>query len=49
VELVDRSLCLLKLSEGEERFAREAAWTTKTGKSPSKVPTHAIETIVAGK
>jgi hypothetical protein len=49
VELVDRSLCLLKLSEGEERFAREAAWTTKTGKSPSKVPTHAIETTVAGK
>jgi isoamylase len=49
VELVDRSLCLLKLSEGEERFAREAAWTTKTGKSPSKVPTNATETTVAGK
>jgi isoamylase len=44
VELVDRSLCLLKLSEGEERFAREAAWTTRTGKAPSKVPTHATET-----
>jgi hypothetical protein len=49
VELVDRSLCLLKLSEGEERFAREAAWTTKTGKSPSKVPTHATETTIAAK
>jgi len=49
VELVDRSLCLLKLFEGEERFAREAAWTNKTGKSPSKVPTHATETTIDGK
>ena len=49
VELVDRSLCLLKLSEGEERFAREAAWTTKTGKSPSKVPTQTTETTLDGK
>jgi isoamylase len=39
VELVDRSLCLLKLCEGEESFAREASWTTREGKSPSKVPT----------
>jgi glycogen operon protein len=49
VELVDRSLCLLKLSEGEERFAREAAWTTRTGKAPSKVPTHATEATIDGK
>ena len=49
VELVDRSLCLLKLCEGEERFAREPAWTTRTGKSPSKVPTHATETTTDGK
>jgi glycogen operon protein len=49
VELVDRSFCLLKLSEGEERFAREAAWTTRTGKSPSKVPTHTTETTIDGK
>jgi hypothetical protein len=49
VELVDRSLSLLKLSEGEERFAREAAWTTRTGKSPTKVPTHTTETTIDGK
>jgi isoamylase len=49
VELVDRSLCLLKLSEGEERFAREAAWTTKAGKSPTKVPTQTTETTINGK
>jgi hypothetical protein len=49
VELIDRSLCLLKLCEGEERFAREAAWTTSTGKSPSKVPTHTTETTSDGK
>ena len=49
VELVDRSLCLLKLCEGEERFAREPAWTTRTGKSPSKVPTQATETTTDGK
>jgi glycogen operon protein len=49
VELVDRSLCLLKLSEGEERFAREAAWTTKAGKAPTKVPTHTTETKTDGK
>jgi isoamylase len=49
VELVDRSFGLLKLCEGEERFAREAAWTTKTGKSPSKVPTQTTETTIDGK
>jgi glycogen operon protein len=48
VELVDRSLFLLKLSAGEERFAREASWTTKTGKSPTKVPTQTTETISDG-
>jgi isoamylase len=48
-ELVDRSLCLLKLCEGEERFAREASWTTRVGKAPSKVPTHTTETISDGK
>ena len=49
VELIDRSLCLLKLREGEDRFAREPAWTTREGKSPSKVPTHATEPIIDGK
>jgi glycogen operon protein len=49
VELVDRSLCLLKLSEGEESFAWEASWTTKAGKSPSKVPTITTETTDDGK
>jgi isoamylase len=49
VELDDRSLCLLKLCEGEERFAREASWTTKAGKSPSKVQTHTTETTSDGK
>ena len=44
VELVDRSLCLLKLCEGEESFAREASWTTRAGKSPSKVPTKTADT-----
>jgi glycogen operon protein len=44
VELVDRSLCLLKLCEGEESFAREASWTTREGKSPSKVPTKTTDT-----
>ena len=44
VELVDRSLCLLKLCEGEESFAREASWTTREGKSPSKVPTKTADT-----
>jgi hypothetical protein len=39
----------LKLCEGEERYAREAAWTTKTGKSPSKVPTQTTETTTDGK
>ncbi len=38
VELVDRSLCLLKLCEGEERFAREAAWTTQDRKITFKGP-----------
>jgi isoamylase len=38
VELVERSLCLLRLSAGDETFAREASWATKAGKSPSKVP-----------
>jgi isoamylase len=39
VELVERSFCLLQLSEGEETFAQEESWTTKTGKAPTKTPT----------
>jgi isoamylase len=38
VELIERSLVLLRLSAGEEALAREAAWTTREGKIPSKVP-----------
>ncbi|HZC58699.1 MAG TPA: glycogen debranching enzyme GlgX, partial [Chthoniobacterales bacterium] len=49
IELIDRSLCLLKLGEGDDRFAREPAWTTREGKSPSKVPTHATESTIDGK
>src|ERR1700731_1190312 len=49
VELVDRSLFLLKLSAGEERFAREASWTTKTGKSPKTDPTQTTQTTIAAK
>ncbi|HEY0792005.1 MAG TPA: glycogen debranching protein GlgX [Chthoniobacterales bacterium] len=39
IELPDRSLCLLRLSSGDESFAREESWTAKEGKAPSKVPT----------
>jgi glycogen operon protein len=49
VELIDRSLSLLKLSEGEDRFARQPSWTTREGKAPSKVPTQAAEPTVDGK
>jgi isoamylase len=38
VELVERSLCLLRLCAGEETFARETSWATKAGKSPTKTP-----------
>ena len=43
VELIDRSLVLLRLSAGEEALAREPSWTTKEGKIPSKVPTASSE------
>ena len=49
VELVDRSLCVLKLSEGQESFAREESWTAKAGKSPSKVPSKPSEPVTDGK
>ena len=49
VELVDRSLCVLKLSEGQESFAREESWTAKAGKSPSKVPSKPSEAVTDGK
>jgi isoamylase len=49
VELVDRSICLLKLCEGQESFAREESWTAKTGKSPSKVPSKPTEMVADGK
>jgi len=49
VELVDRSICLMKLSEGQESFAREDSWTAKAGKSPSKVPSKPAETVTDGK
>src|ERR1700730_4409885 len=39
VELIDRSLVVLRLSAGEEALAREPSWTIKAGKTPSKVPT----------
>ncbi len=38
IELIERSLVLLQLSEGEENFAQEESWATKTGKAPSKTP-----------
>ena len=43
VELIERSLVLLRLSAGEEALAREPSWTTKEGKIPSKVPTASSE------
>ncbi len=43
VELIERSLVLLRLSAGEEALAREPSWTTKEGKIPSKVPTASTE------
>lgn len=49
VELVDRSICLMKLSEGQESFAREDSWTAKAGKAPSKVPSKPAETATDGK
>jgi isoamylase len=49
VELVDRSICLLKLCEGQESFAREESWTAKAGKAPSKVPSKPTEIVVDGK
>ena len=49
VELIERSLSLLKLSEGEDRFARQPSWTTREGKAPSKVPTQAAEPTIDGK
>jgi isoamylase len=49
VELVDRSICLLKLCEGQEDFAREESWTAKAGKAPSKVPSKSAEIVADGK
>ena len=46
VELVERSMCLLKLCEGQESFAREESWTAKVGKAPSKVPSRPSETVI---
>ena len=39
VELMERSLRLLRLAEGDESLAGEDSWTAKHGKAPSKVPT----------
>jgi isoamylase len=39
IELTERSLRLLRLSEGEEPFAHEESKTTREGKMPSKIPT----------
>jgi hypothetical protein len=49
VELIDRSICLMKLCEGQESFAREESWTAKAGKSPSKVPSKPTEIVTDGK
>jgi isoamylase len=49
IELIDRSICLMKLCEGQESFAREESWTAKAGKSPSKVPSKPTEIVTDGK
>jgi isoamylase len=39
IELTERSLRLLRLSEGEEPFAHEESKSTREGRTPSKIPT----------
>src|ERR1700730_9698382 len=39
IELTERSLRLLRLSEGEELFAHEESKSTREGRMPSKIPT----------
>jgi hypothetical protein len=39
IELTERSLRLLRLSEGAEPFAHEESKSTREGKLPSKTPT----------
>jgi isoamylase len=39
IELTERSLRLLRLSEGEEPFAHEESKSTREGRLPSKIPT----------
>ncbi len=39
IELTERSLRLLRLSEGAEPFAHEESKSTREGKMPSKIPT----------
>ncbi len=38
VELTERSLSLLRLSEGDQTFAHEESRSTREGKVPSKMP-----------
>jgi isoamylase len=39
VELIERSLSLLRLSEGDQTFAHEESRSTREGKIPTKMPT----------
>jgi isoamylase len=39
VELIERSLSLLRLSEGDQSFAAEESRSTREGKIPTKMPT----------
>jgi len=39
VELIERSLSLLRLSEGDQSFAHEESRSTREGKIPTKMPT----------
>jgi isoamylase len=39
VELIERSLSLLRLSEGDQTFAHEESRSTREGKVPTKMPT----------
>jgi isoamylase len=40
VELIERSLSLLRLSEGDQSFAHEESRSTREGKIPTKMPSH---------
>jgi isoamylase len=40
IELMGRSLCLLRLSGGSQSLGREEYWPTREGKTPSKAPTN---------